>query len=85
MSHISNDPASAPYQPWHGMTILTLCKNGKVVIAGEDQSGRDRRRARTRGDAEGRIARLGRKLRDQRNGSASAAPNSTHPCLRVST
>jgi ATP-dependent HslUV protease subunit HslV len=37
MSHISNDPASAPYQPWHGTTILTVRKNGKVVIAGDGQ------------------------------------------------
>ncbi len=37
MSHMSNDPASAPYQPWHGTTILTVRKNGKVVIAGDGQ------------------------------------------------
>lgn len=37
MSHIANDPASAPYQPWHGTTILTVRKNGKVVIAGDGQ------------------------------------------------
>jgi ATP-dependent HslUV protease subunit HslV len=37
MSHISNDPASAPYQPWHSTTILTVRKNGKVVIAGDGQ------------------------------------------------
>ena len=33
----SNDPASAPYQPWHGTTILTVRKGGKVVIAGDGQ------------------------------------------------
>jgi ATP-dependent HslUV protease subunit HslV len=33
----SNDPASAPYLPWHGTTILTVRKGGKVVIAGDGQ------------------------------------------------
>jgi ATP-dependent HslUV protease subunit HslV len=33
----ASDPASAPYQPWHGTTILTVRKGGKVVIAGDGQ------------------------------------------------
>jgi len=37
MSFASNDPASAPYQAWHGTTILTVRKGGKVVIAGDGQ------------------------------------------------
>ena len=37
MSFASNDPASAPYQTWHGTTILTVRKGGKVVIAGDGQ------------------------------------------------
>lgn len=32
-----SDPHSAPYVQWHGTTILTVRKGGKVVIAGDGQ------------------------------------------------
>jgi ATP-dependent HslUV protease subunit HslV len=31
------EPHSSPYAPWHGTTILTVRKGGKVVIAGDGQ------------------------------------------------
>ena len=34
---LSQDPASAPTQAWHGTTIVTVRKGGKVVIAGDGQ------------------------------------------------
>ncbi|MDR3493074.1 MAG: ATP-dependent protease subunit HslV [Ancalomicrobiaceae bacterium] len=37
MTFAQSDPASAPYQPWHGTTIVTVRKGGKVVIAGDGQ------------------------------------------------
>ena len=37
MSFSQNDPASAPYQSWHGTTIVTVRKGNKVVIAGDGQ------------------------------------------------
>ena len=32
-----SDPKSGPYVQWHGTTILTVRKGGKVVIAGDGQ------------------------------------------------
>ncbi len=32
-----SDPRPSPYAPWHGTTILTVRKGGKVVIAGDGQ------------------------------------------------
>ncbi|MDR3374728.1 MAG: ATP-dependent protease subunit HslV [Ancalomicrobiaceae bacterium] len=37
MTFAESDPASAPYQAWHGTTIVTVRKGGKVVIAGDGQ------------------------------------------------
>jgi ATP-dependent HslUV protease subunit HslV len=32
-----SDPKSGPYVQWHGTTILTVRKDGKVVVAGDGQ------------------------------------------------
>ncbi|ODT09517.1 MAG: HslU--HslV peptidase proteolytic subunit, partial [Kaistia sp. SCN 65-12] len=34
MTHSQNE---SPYAPWHGTTIITVRKGGKVVIAGDGQ------------------------------------------------
>ena len=37
MTHTSLHDAHDPYAPWHGTTIITVRKGGKVVIAGDGQ------------------------------------------------